>query len=99
MHDHPVAVQRQAVVLAALRVHDLGVDSGVMIDRATCQTCSAKTERRELPSGAAMAATDSQKVVSYWCPQCRQWEATDERPTDAPTFLDRMTEAPPGEHV
>ena len=61
-----------------------------MITRTTCATCASQTERRELPSAARVAGTDVKKVVSYWCPECRRWEATDEVATDAPPFLDRM---------
>ena len=58
---------------------------------ATCAICSTRTERRELPSGAV--ASDVKKTVSYWCPQCRQWQATDEVATDAPSFLELTVEA------
>ena len=65
-----------------------------MISRATCAICDTKTERRELPSGARVVGVDVKKVVSYWCPACRRWEATDEAATDAPPFLDRMAKVP-----
>jgi hypothetical protein len=70
-----------------------------MISRATCGICDTQTERRELPSGAGATGIDVDKVVSYWCPQCRRWEPTDEAATDAPPFLDRMPKVPATETV
>jgi hypothetical protein len=70
-----------------------------MISPATCAVCDSRTERRELPSRAGVVGIDVKKVVSYWCPECRRWEATDEAATDAPPFLDRMAKVPAIETV
>jgi hypothetical protein len=53
-----------------------------MIERSTCHICNAKTERRVLPSGVTTASPGIKRVVSYWCPQCRQWASSDEAVSD-----------------
>ena len=56
--------------------------TGHLATLSTCAICNTKTERREMPSAANAMVLRTPRVVSYWCPQCRRWEPTDEQASD-----------------
>jgi hypothetical protein len=53
-----------------------------LVTQSTCAVCNTRTERREMPSAAKPMPIRAKRVVSYWCPQCRHWEPSDEQTSD-----------------